>query len=262
MPGGGVRGPGDRVLASPAAGASRSSAPTRTRLLHGYETGIIMRSPEGAYAEKHLPISGDEAYTLTARDRDEVARRADRGRRARCRANRKVAMMRLRATAVAGSGSADNIQKPTREELEEATHHAEHELSRARRRPPAPRRAGDYAGATSSTATPADAPTSSTAGTASRATSPSVRPTWTTARPSLPRDHEQAARAPQRTSRVRPGRPGCLSSGRRPGGWERGQLSAEPAFQSAKRVVPVAVAVGRASSAGRCRCTRRRRRAC
>ncbi len=27
------------------------------RLLHGYETGIIMRSPDGAYAEKHLPIS-------------------------------------------------------------------------------------------------------------------------------------------------------------------------------------------------------------
>ena len=27
------------------------------RLLHGYETGVIMRSPEGAYAEKHLPIN-------------------------------------------------------------------------------------------------------------------------------------------------------------------------------------------------------------
>ena len=27
------------------------------RLLHGYETGIIMRSAEGGYSERHLPIS-------------------------------------------------------------------------------------------------------------------------------------------------------------------------------------------------------------
>ena len=42
------------------------------RLLHGYETGIIMRSPDGGYTERHLPISEDQAYTLTARHRDEV----------------------------------------------------------------------------------------------------------------------------------------------------------------------------------------------
>ena len=28
-------------------------------LLHGYETGVIMRSPEGGYTEKHLPVSPD-----------------------------------------------------------------------------------------------------------------------------------------------------------------------------------------------------------
>src|SRR3954447_15377981 len=42
------------------------------KLLHGYETGIIMRSADGQYPERHLPISTAEAYTLTARDRDEV----------------------------------------------------------------------------------------------------------------------------------------------------------------------------------------------
>ena len=42
------------------------------KLLHGYETGIIMRSAEGGYSERHLPISDARAYTLTARDRDEV----------------------------------------------------------------------------------------------------------------------------------------------------------------------------------------------
>ena len=42
------------------------------KLLHGYETGIIMRSPEGGYSERHLPISEDRAYTLTARERDQI----------------------------------------------------------------------------------------------------------------------------------------------------------------------------------------------
>ena len=41
-------------------------------ILHGYESGIIMRSTEGGYSERHLPISEDRAYTLTARERDEV----------------------------------------------------------------------------------------------------------------------------------------------------------------------------------------------
>ncbi len=99
----------------------------RDRLLHGYESGIIMRSPEGAYAEKHLPISVDEAYTLTARDRVElppppgevdsngVANRKARGEGLRWR--------------VRNFWFSHDIEKPTRTELEEAHHHAEHELS-------------------------------------------------------------------------------------------------------------------------------------
>src|SRR4051794_40038820 len=41
-------------------------------LLHGYESGVIMRSPEGEYTERHLPLSPERAYALTARDRDEI----------------------------------------------------------------------------------------------------------------------------------------------------------------------------------------------
>jgi ubiquinol-cytochrome c reductase cytochrome b subunit len=96
------------------------------RLLHGYESGVIMRSPEGAYAEKHLPISEAEAYTLTARDRDmviETPTAADENGVA----NRKVALMRLHAKA-SQLWFGNNLQKPTREELEAAQHHAEHEL--------------------------------------------------------------------------------------------------------------------------------------
>src|SRR3954451_3349361 len=94
------------------------------RLLHGYETGIIMRSPEGGYAERHLPISGDRAYTLTARQRDRVHElesevdengvTAPGTRSDKIRARLSQAMF------------ADNLQKPTPEELEEARHHAEH----------------------------------------------------------------------------------------------------------------------------------------
>ena len=98
----------------------------RNRLLHGYETGVIMRSPEGAYAEKHLPISNDEAYTLTARDRDHVLP-APTAEDENGVANRKVRMMRLRAR-LSRFWVGHNIQKPTREELEESRHHAEHEL--------------------------------------------------------------------------------------------------------------------------------------
>ena len=97
------------------------------RLLHGYETGVIMRSPEGAYAEKHLPVSLEEAYTLTARDRDEIAPMptpADENGVA----NRKVQLMRLRSR-MSNYWFGSAIQKPTREELEEAQHHAEHALT-------------------------------------------------------------------------------------------------------------------------------------
>src|SRR5699024_9228726 len=41
-------------------------------LLHGYETGVIMRDAQGGYSEKHLPLPVERAYTITARDRDEV----------------------------------------------------------------------------------------------------------------------------------------------------------------------------------------------
>ncbi|CAN5488694.1 cytochrome bc complex cytochrome b subunit [soil metagenome] len=95
------------------------------KLLHGYETGIIMRSPEGGYSERHLPISESEAYRLTSRDRDQVyvpelavddnGVAAPGGRLNGIRAKLSTLMY------------ADNIQKPTAEELQEAHHHAEHE---------------------------------------------------------------------------------------------------------------------------------------
>ncbi|HQE31335.1 MAG TPA: ubiquinol-cytochrome c reductase cytochrome b subunit [Propionibacteriaceae bacterium] len=37
----------------------------RNRVLHGSETGVIVRTGDGRYYEDHVPISEDEAYTLT-----------------------------------------------------------------------------------------------------------------------------------------------------------------------------------------------------
>ena len=97
------------------------------RLLHGYETGVIMRSPEGAYAERHLPIDADDAYTLTARDRDQVHEIPqgvdENGVKA---PNSRAGTLRAKLSRY-WFGS--NIQKPTEAELEEARHHAEHELA-------------------------------------------------------------------------------------------------------------------------------------
>jgi ubiquinol-cytochrome c reductase cytochrome b subunit len=41
----------------------------RDRLRHGSETGVIMRSADGGYAEVHRPLSAARAYALTAGDR-------------------------------------------------------------------------------------------------------------------------------------------------------------------------------------------------
>ncbi|WP_435744035.1 cytochrome bc1 complex cytochrome b subunit [Nocardioides sp. SYSU DS0663] len=96
------------------------------KLLHGYETGVIMRSPDGAYSERHAPLAPEAAYTLTARDRDEIAglepARATDANGVPAPDSRSQA---LRAR-LGRLWIADNVQKPTREELEEAHHHPEH----------------------------------------------------------------------------------------------------------------------------------------
>jgi ubiquinol-cytochrome c reductase cytochrome b subunit len=95
------------------------------RLLHGYESGIIMRSPDGGYSERHLPISEASAYTLTARQRDEVyVPESDTDENGVVAPGTRSSRIRARLSRAM---YADNVQKPTLEELEEARHHAEHE---------------------------------------------------------------------------------------------------------------------------------------
>ncbi|WP_239456409.1 cytochrome b [Nocardioides solisilvae] len=95
------------------------------KLLHGYETGIIMRSPEGGYSERHLPLAPARQYTLTARDRDEVyTLESDVDHNGVPAPGTRANRIRARLSAWL---NAHNVQKPTREELEAAHHHAEHE---------------------------------------------------------------------------------------------------------------------------------------
>jgi len=95
------------------------------RLLHGYETGVIMRSAEGGYSERHLPISESSAYTLTARDRD-VVHTAGSDADSNGVAARGTGLERVRARLSRG-WFGHNVQKPTQEELAAAHTHADHE---------------------------------------------------------------------------------------------------------------------------------------
>jgi ubiquinol-cytochrome c reductase cytochrome b subunit len=87
-------------------------------LLHGYETGVIMRSAAGGYSENHLPINENTAYAITVRDRGaEGAGEADGPK-----ANGKTTLRdKLRTLYYE-----DDVQKPTVEEIEEAHAHAAH----------------------------------------------------------------------------------------------------------------------------------------
>jgi ubiquinol-cytochrome c reductase cytochrome b subunit len=94
-------------------------------LLHGYETGIIMRSPDGGYSERHLPINDTRAYTLTARDRDQIhAIDGHTDENGVAAPGSRVQGVRSK---LAQKWYGHNVQKPTAAEIEEAHHHAAHE---------------------------------------------------------------------------------------------------------------------------------------
>ncbi|GAB2985431.1 cytochrome bc1 complex cytochrome b subunit [Nocardioides montaniterrae] len=93
------------------------------KLLHGYESGVLVRSAQGAYAEKHLPLPAGKAYMLTQRSSDTylseeeiAADEAAGGRGAKLKA-------KLRRFYFA-----NDVQNVTVAELHDASHHAEHEL--------------------------------------------------------------------------------------------------------------------------------------
>ncbi|WP_203335375.1 cytochrome bc1 complex cytochrome b subunit [Nocardioides limicola] len=93
------------------------------KVLHGYETGIITRSPEGGYAERHAPLSTERAYTLTARENDKVLE-APNGSDVPAKGTRSTKIRAKLSKAMFGV----SVPKPTREEYLEAQEHLHHEL--------------------------------------------------------------------------------------------------------------------------------------
>ncbi|MGH3459644.1 cytochrome bc1 complex cytochrome b subunit [Aeromicrobium sp.] len=96
------------------------------RILHGYETGIIERGPDGSYSERHAPLAVPQQYVLTTHDRlpeleepqetDENGVPAPNGRKEKLRA-------RLRRFYYHGA-----VDKPTEHDVDHAAEHfAEHD---------------------------------------------------------------------------------------------------------------------------------------
>jgi ubiquinol-cytochrome c reductase cytochrome b subunit len=94
------------------------------RLLHGYETGVIMRSPDGGYTERHLPLPVERAYAISARERDEVLETAPALDENGIAAPGSLAV-RVR-TRLSQLAYGDNVPPPTRAELDEAARHEQH----------------------------------------------------------------------------------------------------------------------------------------
>ena len=91
-------------------------------VLHGYESGVIVRSPDGGYSERHVPVTPEEAWRLTAHERPTVAALppATDGNSVKAP---QAGLERARAR-LAQFWLGDDHEKPTAGELDEAHHHA------------------------------------------------------------------------------------------------------------------------------------------
>jgi ubiquinol-cytochrome c reductase cytochrome b subunit len=96
----------------------------RETLLHGMETGIIVRAPNGEFTEVHRPVSKENAYLISAHERQEpieIGEGVDpNGVQA---PNRRL--LKIRAIA-SRFYFGDAVQKPTKRELESAHDHNGH----------------------------------------------------------------------------------------------------------------------------------------
>lgn len=80
------------------------------RVLHGSESGVIVRSPDGGFSEAHMPITPGEAYSLTRHPQP----------KALVPNGKKVGRLRRRLSAWYADGQ---LPKPTAAEIAGAAHH-------------------------------------------------------------------------------------------------------------------------------------------
>jgi len=94
----------------------------RELVLHGRETGRVVRLPNGEYIEVHEPLDKYELYKLVDfQDYQPVLARPNKH-------GKITAMGKLRA-ALTRFYFEDRISPVTKTELEEARHHADHDLT-------------------------------------------------------------------------------------------------------------------------------------
>ncbi|GAA1388002.1 ubiquinol-cytochrome c reductase cytochrome b subunit [Luteococcus peritonei] len=89
------------------------------RLLHGSETGIIDRAPDGRYSEEHEPISHDEAFTLTQHREYDMVEEGEEDADGNVVSKRRARASRFLV--------GNDIAKPTAQEIEDAHHHGGHD---------------------------------------------------------------------------------------------------------------------------------------
>ncbi len=95
------------------------------RILHGYETGVIERTPDGAYSERHAPLPVTSQYVLTQHDRLPVLEApAETDANGVPAPNGRMERLRARFREFYYHGAVD---KPTEHDVEHAAEHlAEH----------------------------------------------------------------------------------------------------------------------------------------
>ena len=96
------------------------------RVLHGSETGVIIRTPDGGYFEPHEPITVDAAFTLTQHYERDVLEPSD-GADGNGVLDRASKVSKRRA-ALSRWFLADSLAKPTTAEIEAAHAHEVREL--------------------------------------------------------------------------------------------------------------------------------------
>ena len=99
------------------------------KLLHGYETGRVLRLPSGEFLEIHEPI-GDAEKAMILGKADVTPMALPAAVDANGVRNPKAAKSMLRAKLSRWYYS-DVIPTPTAQEMQEAANHAEHELHAA-----------------------------------------------------------------------------------------------------------------------------------
>ncbi|MFW6597057.1 cytochrome b [Propionibacteriaceae bacterium Y2011] len=94
------------------------------KLTHGSESGVIERDPQGGYSERHLPLSEGAAFTLTEHKVHKVLERGGEQVDEHGVAKSGTGGVKEKLRVIGSSFYfADNVAKPTTEELEEARHH-------------------------------------------------------------------------------------------------------------------------------------------